>query len=123
MQNVGRKIRKLRKSHQDTLKELARKISYDYSNLSKVENGKYEPSLDLLKKITQVYQVSPLYFFEEMEEEEELEQNEYTLTEEKAPFVIDGIPVTEEEMNLAIQIIRFIRTGTLNRKNTDRYLE
>jgi transcriptional regulator with XRE-family HTH domain len=50
--HVGLKIRQLRKDHKDSLKELAKKVDYDWSNLSKVERGIYGASVDLLKKIT-----------------------------------------------------------------------
>src|SRR5438128_1868639 len=62
-QHVGLKIKKLRKEHKDTLKSLAEKVDYDWSNLSKVERGVYGASIDLLKKIALVYDVNPNYFF------------------------------------------------------------
>ncbi|MED2997342.1 MULTISPECIES: helix-turn-helix transcriptional regulator [Bacillus] len=34
---------------------MAKKINFDYSNLSKVERGGYTPTLDLLHKIATVY--------------------------------------------------------------------
>ena len=50
---IGAKIKELRKKNKDTLKQLAEKVDYDYSNLSKVERGKYTASVELLKKITE----------------------------------------------------------------------
>ncbi|WP_410255766.1 helix-turn-helix domain-containing protein [Bacillus cereus] len=48
---MNSKIKELRKKNGDTLKSLAEKINYDYSNLSKIERGIYTPSLTLLKKL------------------------------------------------------------------------
>lgn len=62
--DVGEKMRKLRKEHNDTLKDLAQKIDYDYSNLSKMERGLYTPSIEILNKIIKIYGVSPTYFLE-----------------------------------------------------------
>ncbi|MEM5611358.1 helix-turn-helix transcriptional regulator [Bacillus thuringiensis] len=51
------RIKEIRKNFGDTLQSLAHKIDYDYSNLSKVERGIYTPSLELLYKIADVYNI------------------------------------------------------------------
>lgn len=50
-----RKIREIRKQKGDTLKELADKVQYDFSNLSKIERGQVKPSIKLLSKIADIY--------------------------------------------------------------------
>lgn len=115
-ESIGSKIRKIRKENKDSLKSLSEKINYDYSNLSKVELGKYEPSAELLEKIIKIYNLDANYFF----------SNEYTKSEteilldknlhipdlkEKYDFVVDGIEATEEEIKEAIKLIRYLRSN------------
>ncbi|QIW22473.1 helix-turn-helix domain-containing protein [Bacillus thuringiensis] len=112
------KIKQIRKKHGDTLKELAKKINYDYSNLSKIERGIYDPSLNLLKKISNIYNVDLQCLLE-------LDQNDYCPVDEKDfihdislnskellkkyNLILDGKPATPDELELIIQIIRKLR--------------
>ncbi|WP_423408056.1 helix-turn-helix domain-containing protein [Heyndrickxia sp. MSNUG] len=115
MDNIGQKIKNIRKEHKDTLKSLASKVDYDWSNLSKVERGIYGASVELLKKITEVYNISPTYFFGEGFTEPEgkllvdgkLEPSDLR---EKFNFVVDGKEATEEEIEEAIRLIRYFRS-------------
>jgi len=113
-ENVGQKIRNLRKSHKDTLISLAEKTGYDWSSLSKIERGIRYPSVDLLKRITNLYMVDPKYFFSEgftqseghLLIEEDLSPSKL---KEKYDFVVDGIKATDEEIKEAIRLIRQTR--------------
>lgn len=113
---VGAKIKELRLAHKDTLKALAEKLNYDYSNLSKVERGVYTPSIGLLKKITEVYDVDPNYFFGDdftpaegkVLLDEELNPSEL---KNRFRFEVDGQEVTDEELEKAIKLIRMFREG------------
>ncbi|MEK6459569.1 helix-turn-helix transcriptional regulator [Heyndrickxia faecalis] len=112
-QTIGQKIKQLRKEHKDTLKSLAAKIDYDWSNLSKVERGVYSASMDLLNKIIKVYDVNPNYFFEGLTDQEgkllrEEELNPADL-KKKYVFKVDGVEATEEEIEEAIRLIRLLR--------------
>lgn len=62
---VGKRIRQLRRQHKHSLEELGDKVDYNYSNLSKIELEKRQPSLELLEKIASVYGVHISYFFGE----------------------------------------------------------
>lgn len=110
---LGLKIKKLRKEHKDTLKSLAEKIDYDWSNLSKVERGVYGASYDLLCRISNVYNVNPNYFFEGLTEAEGKvlagEELNETKLREQYKFVIDGVEATEEEIKAAVKLIRQLR--------------
>lgn len=114
--SIGEKIKKLRKDNKDTLKSLAEKINYDWSNLSKVERGLYGASIEMLKKIAEVYDINPNYFF--TDNFTEAEGNlllEETLTpsaiKEKYDIKkIDGIDVTDEEIVEMIRLIRLLRS-------------
>jgi transcriptional regulator with XRE-family HTH domain len=118
--HVGFKIKQLRKEKKDTLKELAQKVDYDWSNLSKVERGVYGASIELLKKIAEVYEVSPNYFFSEgftgtegsLIIEDNLDPSELR---KKYRFVSkdgEGVEATDEEIIEALKLIRLLRPKT-----------
>jgi transcriptional regulator with XRE-family HTH domain len=113
--HVGLKIKELRKQNKDTLKTLAEKIDYDWSNLSKVERGIYGASVDLLKKIAEVYDITPDYFFGvgftksegKLIVEETIDPSDL---KKKYKFIDDdGLEATEEEIIEAIKLIRLLR--------------
>lgn len=113
--NFGVLIRELRKSRKDTLVSLAKKVDIDYSSLSKIERGERDASLDLIKRIVEVYLVDPKYFFGEGFTESEgsllLEENlNPSDLKEKYDFVVDGVPATEDEIKEAISLIRRFRS-------------
>jgi transcriptional regulator with XRE-family HTH domain len=118
------RIKALRKKNGDTLKNLANKINYDYSNLSKIERGKYEPSLELLRKIAEIYQVDMSYFFEK-DEEYLIDENqiigELDLCREellnKYELALDGKKLTKTEIEFVIEVIRNLRTSIDESKN------
>ena len=114
MENIGEKIRKIRKENKDTLKSLAKKIDYDWSNLSKVERGKYGATLELVDKIIKVYNADPKYFFgngfsdaeSDLLREDDLE---ISALKEKYDFQVNGVKASEEEIKEAIRMIRYLR--------------
>jgi transcriptional regulator with XRE-family HTH domain len=118
--HVGLKIKQLRKENKDTLKDLAKKVDYDWSNLSKVERGIYGASVDLLRKITEVYNVNPSYFFSDDFTEAEghliLEDDlDPSVLRKKYRFISkngEGVEATDEELIEAIKLIRLLRPKT-----------
>jgi transcriptional regulator with XRE-family HTH domain len=118
--HVGLKIKQLRKERKDTLKDLAKKVDYDWSNLSKVERGVYGASIDLLRKITEVYDISPNYFFSDSFTESEgsliieddldpsVLKNKYRFTSKDG----EGVEATDEEIIEALKLIRLLRPKT-----------
>lgn len=110
-----RKIRELRQKKGDTIKELANKIQYDFSNLSKIERGLITPSLKLLSKIADIYDVPIAYFLEE----EPLSKAEQSLIKDlelsssdlmnNYKFMLDGKEVTNQEADFIITMIRKLR--------------
>lgn len=118
------RIKQLRKKNGDTLKELAMKLNYDYSNLSKIERGIHVPSLELLRKIAEVYNVNMSYFF--------VGENRYTAAEtsfmdeldicreeflQKYNIMLDGQKLSKTELELIVEIIRKLRTS-INANNS-----
>lgn len=113
-----RKLKVLRKKNNDTLKSLANKINYDYSNLSKIERGIYQPSLELLAKIADVYNVEMNYFFEENNGYTPEESNfigELDISHDellkKYNLVLDGKKLSKTELEFMIEVIRKLRTS------------
>ncbi|KAA9020509.1 helix-turn-helix transcriptional regulator [Niallia endozanthoxylica] len=110
------RIKELRKKRGDTLKVLAQKINYDFSNLSKIERGIHEPSLHLLKKIATVYKVDLNYFFEtnqySPEEQEFMRRLDLNSKDVKDySLFLDGKELSESELDLAVEIIRKLRAA------------
>jgi transcriptional regulator with XRE-family HTH domain len=59
VQRFGEKLRKLRKQRGMTLTELAEIIGYTtHSHISELETGKRMPSLELVIKISELFQVT-----------------------------------------------------------------
>ena len=110
------RIKEIRKKNGDTLKELAAKINYDYSNLSKIERGVYSPSISLLRKIAAVYGVDLVNLLDVTEEytmDEDSLMYDLDLSSEellkKYTLILDGQKVTEEEINFIINTLRILR--------------
>lgn len=111
------KIKVLRIKNNDTLKSLANKINYDYSNLSKIERGIYQPSLDLLGKIANIYNVDMNYFFEgnntnTLEESNFMGELDISRKEllKKYNLVLDGKKLSKTEIEFIIEVIRKLRS-------------
>ncbi|MCZ8497513.1 helix-turn-helix domain-containing protein [Priestia megaterium] len=119
------KIKELRLKNGDTLKDLAKKINYDFSYLSKIERGVSTPSISLLKKVAITYDVNITYL---------IENDEHIYTSEEKDFIndlcidveniharynltLDGKDITEEEFDFMIDVLRKLRY-TLNKKQT-----
>jgi len=56
------KLKKLRKERKLTQKDLAENIGVNMSHLNRIENGKCQPSIDMLKKFSDFFGVSADYF-------------------------------------------------------------
>ncbi|MEK4841376.1 helix-turn-helix domain-containing protein [Bacillus sp. FSL L8-0152] len=115
---MGHRIKEIRKNNGDTLKTLANKINYDYSNLSKIERGIYNPSLILLQKIASIYAVDIKYVLGiEQNDECSLDETQFikdidlnsTDLLKKYNLILDGKPATKGEVELVIQVIRKLR--------------
>ena len=127
MKNWGKRVRKLRLEHKDTLMELAEKIGYDHSNLSKIERGLYKGQIDVFDKIAKVYGVDFSYFADTDEELDGFTVNEQgvlfepELTPEalkkKYDFKIDGKSLTNEEIEQMTEYVRALRIMKQNQSS------
>lgn len=62
-EDLGARIKKLRKEKQLTLKEIAEKTNLSISFISQLEHNKTSATLESFKKISEALNVSPSYFF------------------------------------------------------------
>ena len=67
MQTLGAKLRILRKANGYSLRDLEDKININYSHLAKIERGEANPSMQVLKKLANLYDKSVSHFFDEAE--------------------------------------------------------
>lgn len=104
------RIKEVRKKFGDTLQSLSEKIDYDYSNLSKVERGIYAPSLELLHKIANVYNIdiTDLLILENSYTKKKIPLENTNISEDYS-FSIDGQKLSEDEIDILIQSIRIFR--------------
>ncbi|AZB44732.1 XRE family transcriptional regulator [Bacillus sp. FJAT-42376] len=106
------RIKEIRKCNGDTLQSLAKKVNYDYSNLSKIERGLYVPSISLLKKIAEVYEVeiSDLLVSEKRSKEViDLQSNNLLV---KYDLELDGRKISSDEISVITSIIRKLRNAS-----------
>ncbi|EIT85957.1 DNA-binding protein [Fictibacillus macauensis ZFHKF-1] len=112
MERIGRKVRELRISRGYTLRKVGESVDMDYSYLSKVENGKVNPSLELLQTLADFYNVDISYFFIEMPDELRELGVEYVTLSKKAkeknidPEVLDR--VIDLPQSTILQIINIL---------------
>jgi len=66
---IGEKIRELRKNRNISLSELAERVGVSDSYISQLERNIVDPSISVLKKISQVLDVAIASFFDEKYEE------------------------------------------------------
>ena len=66
-ENIGKKIRILRKRYSITLSDIASKTGISLSTLSLIENGKLVPTLKNLDEIATFFGVHISHFFEDNE--------------------------------------------------------
>ena len=65
---LGDKIKKMRKDRKWSQAELAEKLNIHVTHVSRIETERFTPSLDLLKKLSEVFEVTADYLvFEDME--------------------------------------------------------
>ena len=79
-ENLGSVIKEVRKQKQMTLKNLSEVTDLSISFLSQLERGKSSATLKSLKKISLALEVNPSYFFQHLNEEQDLnQQNSLTM--------------------------------------------
>jgi len=109
--DFGTRVKALRKKNKHTLQELAKKINFNYSNLSKIERGDRKPTLEFIEAISKVYDVSIAYLVGEEYTRSEKdfmgESTQLSVEElkEKYELVVGDRPATNEEIEEMIKYI------------------
>jgi len=70
--NVGFFLKKIRKEHYHTLKDVAANVGLTSSLVSQIENGKASPSLNSLEALLKYYKISISDFFKQMEQKDHI---------------------------------------------------
>ena len=65
MQQIGKKIRELRKQNSITQEKMGSDLNIDRSVVSRWESDKIEPTIDQLRSISDYFKVPITYFLEE----------------------------------------------------------
>lgn len=107
MKHLGNKVREIRQKHGHTLEELGDKLSFNPSNLSKIERGIRKPTIELIEQIAKLYDVPLSYFFgEEAEMPDELRE----LGAEWITFVeeMEEKNITPDEIKAIMEIMKKI---------------
>ncbi|PEP84863.1 helix-turn-helix transcriptional regulator [Bacillus toyonensis] len=114
------RIKETRKRFGDTLQSLAKKINYDYSNLSKVERGVYIPTVDLLHKIATVYnmEICDLIVPSNLASKKMLDIGDTELLQYYT-FTINAEEITKEELQFLIQTLKLMRQTIKNVEKQD----
>ncbi|MFJ7936662.1 helix-turn-helix domain-containing protein [Sporosarcina sp. NPDC096371] len=81
LNNLGIKIKEIRKKRQMTLKCLADQTAFSISFLSQLERGKSSATLESLKKISIALDVNPSYFFTDPDEEKQAVNRNISVSE------------------------------------------
>lgn len=109
---IGQKINKLRLEKKLSMRELGEKLGVSHAHISKLEKGINGPSVDLLEKIAQFFDIDISYFFSKVEEGEEIMYERDLSLEslkDKYNLEIDGKSATEEEIEEMIKHIKLYR--------------
>ncbi|GAA0363406.1 helix-turn-helix domain-containing protein [Bacillus horti] len=70
MENIGDRLKSVRKSKKMTLKQISEKTNLSISFLSQVEHAKCSVTLESLMKISEALEVSPSFFFSDQKGQE-----------------------------------------------------
>ncbi|MGX8852828.1 helix-turn-helix domain-containing protein [Amedibacillus sp. YH-ame10] len=91
-QYIGSKIREIRMQHHMSQADLARKLNVSDSIISGYERGVRTPSMDILIKLKNIFNVDVSFFFNE-----EIERN--------ARLTIDVTDLTEDQFLIVAKLI------------------
>lgn len=121
MAEIGTRIRNLRVKKGETLRMTSEAIGVDFSHLSKVETNKSLPSVEVLQKLSEHFDIPVGYFFGEVDDIEDLktEQNLEFIKDidllnisdllNKYDVHLDGKPLTERELKSFIAWLKTMR--------------
>ena len=98
---LNEKIKILRKKKNISQQELAKLIGVHLTHISRLEHGYFQPSLGVLKRLVEIFDVNANYFIDDNADEYEVKIKDKNL-EEKIR-IIDSLE--EEDRRAIIQVI------------------
>lgn len=105
--NFGDILKKLRQDNNLTQDELAKKINTSRSNIANYENGKNKPSVEVLEKLSELFNVSTDYLLCKSE----IKNPEQIIDPDKLDIGLnlkDYTPPTEEQKKKIEEFARFV---------------
>ena len=118
MENFGDNLRRIREEKGVSMKKAAADMGIPYTTYLSYEYGRREPSIEMLLKLSDYFQVSTdelLGINKETPEDVPLE-NVYSFLIESG-FVKDGEDLSEEDLSFLTSIIAALRDWFLRSKN------
>ena len=73
--NFGERLKQIRKTKGLSQQELADQLGVHFSHLNRMENGRAEPSFEVIKQLTDIFAINADYFFQDSDGTEPLIQN------------------------------------------------
>jgi transcriptional regulator with XRE-family HTH domain len=109
--DIGEKIKQLRTKKGLTMKELGENLNVSHAHISKLESGINSPSVDLLEKLSEFFNIDVSYFFAKKDEDDILFERDLSLEhlKDKYNLEIDGKPASDEEIGEMIKHIKLYR--------------
>jgi transcriptional regulator with XRE-family HTH domain len=116
---IGQKINKLRLKRNLTMKELGESLGVSHAHISKLESGINSPSVDLLEKMADYFNIDISYFFEKETDDEIMFERDLSLEslKDKYNLEIDGKPATDEEIEEMVKYIKIYRLMKQNERS------
>lgn len=108
---IGEKIKYLRTRKGISMRELGDNLGVSHAHISKLESGINSPSVDLLEKLSEFFNIDVSYFFARKDEDEILFERDLSLEhlKDKYNLEIDGKPASDEEIKEMIKHIKMYR--------------
>lgn len=61
---IGKRIKELRSSRGLSLRDLGERLNMGHSYINRIENGHHKPNIELLEKLSNIFDVHISYFFD-----------------------------------------------------------
>jgi transcriptional regulator with XRE-family HTH domain len=135
MENIGKKLLKLRTEKELSLRELGKAVNLSHSYIDAIEKGTANPSIPSLKLIAKYFGIDVAYFLSENDEEVIFynepdilarlpkDLQDFVIAEESTPYLIvakqlaayDLAKLTEREMKFLIDWLKM----AIDKKNVE----
>ena len=99
---IGEKVQLLRKNHNMSQESLAQALKINRNCLSRIENGKSEPSISILKNLVKMFDIDIVSFLDIDEKKES--------SKDKIKIIYDGCHyLMDDDLDFIIRIISVMR--------------